>query len=128
MKNTLLIILMMVGVNIFNYSQKAECKKWKNGRFYMLTPDNIRIEIARKGKTQVEYNTQTGKKRHLRVKWLNPCTYQIKDDPTYNDGEEIQGLIITVTIVEIKDNFVTIEFTSNLFSMKLREPFYRGDE
>src|SRR5687768_2884503 len=101
MKKILLIVLIILGGTKFNYSQNSDCKKWKNGRFYMIAPDNTRIEIARKGNTQVEYNTKTGEKLHLKIKWLSPCKYQLRDDPKYDDKDEHPDMIITVEIVEI---------------------------
>ncbi len=117
-----LLILSFIFLSIsFSSAQKPECKKWKNGEFYMLTKEGDRIEIVRQGNKQVEYDVKTGTKMPLKVKWLNTCTYQLLPwKKTKGDN-----LIITVTIVETHENYCMIDVKSNLFDMNMREPFYR---
>lgn len=129
MKKTILIVFAVLLSIITTSAQKnKECKAWKTGRFYMIAPDGTRIEIARKGNNQVEYNTKTGESLHLKIRWTSPCSYQLKDDPKFDDKNDISGMILNVSIIEIKEAYVMIEFSSNMFDMKLQDRFFRSEK
>jgi hypothetical protein len=128
MKKIIISLLLSLAITVIGKAQNSECKKWKNGRFYMLTQDKVRIEIARKGGKQIEYNTGTGDKSQMKVKWVNSCTYQLRYDPKHPAKDFPPDMVLTVKLYEFHDNYAMIEITCNLVSMKLQEPFYKSDE
>jgi|SRR5687768_2048959 len=117
-----LLIVSLLAVTCIS-AQKPECKKWKNGSFYMITDDGYIIDIERKGNRQTERSGKDNSSALLRIMWKSPCTYELSLWGAPKTGE--RGPVILVTIYETYEDHCMIEVKSNLGPEIQRAPFYR---
>ncbi|CAN5533844.1 hypothetical protein BH10BAC1_BH10BAC1_20840 [soil metagenome] len=117
-----LSILAFIIITATSYSQTMDCKKFKDGTFKTLPQNEIpETTIVRKGDIQKE-KTQ-GKKgtSEFKVKWIDDCTYTLTPtEKTLKKSPELpKNLILTITIIEVKEHSYIQTTTCNVFDLKL---------
>ena len=110
------------------FSQTLTCRDFKNGTFKLLDPKYGNSIIERKGSKQIEYSEKLKLKVRFKVKWISDCTYTLKlkkiiENPNNIDFPE--NLILTVKIIETKENSYTQRTSSNLYETVLENKLTR---
>ncbi len=117
MKRILVAFLFLFSIGVF--AQNPGCKKFKNGKFVIKNAEYGNFYIERKGNTQIEYSDFSRTKLKFKVKWVKDCIYtltlkKILENP---DNEILpENMILTVKIIETKENSYIQQSSSNLFS------------
>lgn len=128
MKNIILLGLILISSAVFG--QENDCKKFKNGKFKIVDNAAGNSIIERKGSRQIEYGEGSKLKLEFEVEWLNDCTYtlEIKEVlENQNNVELPEGMILTVEIIETKENSYIQKSTSNLYDMVLESELIKID-
>lgn len=118
MKSLITIFLTCFSTCLFG--QKLECRRYENGKFKIIDPEVGNSIIERNDSTQIEYGEDSKLKLEFDVKWINDCTYTLELSRVIENPENIQlpeGMILTIRILETKQNSYVQETSSNLFSM-----------
>lgn len=121
MKNLILGILICISAVAF--SQEKECENFKNGKFKIVDAEAGNSLIVRKKSKQIEYGEGSKLKLEFKVIWLNDCTYTLELKKVLENPNKIQlpdGMILTVEIIETKENSYVQQSTSNLFDMVMK--------
>lgn len=116
MKNIGVCLLFIVSMNVF--AQQTDFKKFHEGIFKTFGERGEEYIITRKGNTQIELDISTKSKIELCVHWIDSCTYtlQFKKYLTKSNNEKFnQDLILTVKIIEIKENSYVQQTTANKY-------------
>jgi len=126
MKN--LIAGILICISFVAFGQETECDKFKNGKFEIIDTTLGNSIIERKGSKQIEYGKRSKLKLEFKVKWLNDCSYtlelkKILENP--NNIEFPEGMILTIEIIETKENSYIQKSTSNLFDMVLKSELFK---
>lgn len=62
----------------FSGSEKTDCPKYKNGKFYTYSPiTKHKIIVERHDNIQIEIDTETGETSTNKIEWLSECEYKI---------------------------------------------------
>ncbi|KAB1066066.1 hypothetical protein [Salibacter halophilus] len=117
-----LIVLVLICFSTVTFGQTNECKKFKNGKFKIIDAEVGNSIITRKGSKQIEYGEGSKLKLEFKVKWVDDCTYTLElkkvlENP--NNIELPEGMILTIEIIETKENSYVQKSTSNLYDMVL---------
>lgn len=128
MKTFITLILFIFSAIVFG--QNKECSKYKNGKFKIVTHNVITSIIERTETKQIESSGDGKTIFELKVKWLNECTYSLEfvkflENP--NNIEFPKGLVLTVEIIETKNNSYIQKSSSNLFDMVLESEMIKID-
>jgi hypothetical protein len=109
----LFTLLTVTGVCL---AQESSCQDFKEGKFYMKSTDGPRFIIIRKGNKQIEYIDGQPKKMMLRVKWIDDCTYTLKEPifKIHKKGADLpKGTVLTVKITNTTPTYYEIRVTAN---------------
>lgn len=117
LKHLFLLILSCIVVNS-SYTQTS-CEDFKDGKFRITYEGIGDVIIERKGDYQTEYHEERKYKVGLNVNWINDCTYtlkmdQILENPNNIDLPSVEGLIITVEILETQPTYYRQVSSSNI--------------
>ncbi|WP_298144058.1 hypothetical protein [Flavobacterium sp.] len=118
MKN--LIVLALICFSTVVFGQTNECKKFRNGKFKIVDEEVGNSIITRKGSKQIEFGEESGLKLEFKVKWIDDCTYTLELKKVLENPNNIEfpvGMILTVEIIETKENSYVQKSTSNLFDL-----------
>lgn len=122
MRKIFLILLLVMSIGVF--AQQPECVKFKNGKFKIPDSELGDSYIIRDGSRQIEYADKSNIKLEFRVKWLDDCTYTLKLKKILENPDKVKlprGLIITVKIIEVRENSYLQRTTSNLYDLVLEK-------
>ena len=128
MKNLVLLLLMFSSLSVF--SQQVDCEKYKDGKFIIVDEENGNSHIERKGSKQTEYGEGSGLKLEFKIKWLNECTYTVTLKKIVENPNKIplsKDMVLTVEIIETKENSYMQRSTSNLYDMVIESEMMRVD-
>lgn len=114
------------------FAQDLDCKKFKNGTFEIRNtdPEIGNVIFKRRGKLQTEESLLYGQKIKLKVVWIDQCTYtlvhkkQLSKSGT-DDLEFQEEAVITVKIIETKNNSYIQESRSNLYEFVYRSEVFK---
>lgn len=126
MKTCLAVIGLFVSFGLFGQQQKHH--QFKNGKFKIIGDQGQEYIIVRKGNRQTEYDTKAKTKIELVVTWIDSCTYTLqmsKDAAKSGQSAFPAEMILTVVILEIKENSYIHRTSSNLFETTLEGEVYR---
>lgn len=121
MKNSILAILVLTSIAAFG--QSSECSKFKNGKFKIIDAEVGNSIIERKGTKQVEYGEGSKLKLEFKVKWLSECVYTLELKKIIENPNNIklpEGMILTIEIIETRENSYVQKTSSNLYDMVLQ--------
>lgn len=116
MKYLLLGFFLCISFTVFG--QEMDCKKFKNGTFKLEDAQVGNSLIERKGSKQIETAEGGLVKFKFKVKWLNECTYtlELKKVLAYpKDAPPVEDFILTVEIIEVKENSYIQKSSSDKF-------------
>ena len=126
MKTCIAVIGLFISFGLFG--QQQSCHQFKNGKFKIIGDQGQQYIIVRKGNRQIEYDTRAKTKIELVVTWIDSCTYtlQLKKGTT-KSGESTfpQEMVLTVVILEMKENSYIQRTSSNLFETTLEGEVYK---
>ena len=72
------LFILFYNLSCNSTSRSIDCVKFKEGKFiHTLELDSTVYLIDRKDSIQIETNTRTGNVVTSRIKWLNPCEYEV---------------------------------------------------
>jgi hypothetical protein len=109
------IIILFFSLSVALQAQNNACKKWKNGIFITYPAEGKSNIIIRKGSQQLEYNGVTGEKEELVVKWIDPCTYELRRKKKNSKSKRLcPDITVTVNIVESFERHCLVFISSNL--------------
>lgn len=117
-----LIPLILICISTVVFGQETDCKKFKNGKFKIVDSEVGNSLIERKGSKQIEYGEGSKLKLEFRVNWLNNCTYTLELKKVLDNPKNIdlpEGMILTIEIIETKENSYIQKSSSNLYDMVL---------
>lgn len=126
MKN--LIVLVLICFSTVAFGHMNECKQYKNGKFKIVDPEVGNSIITRKWSKQIEYGERSKLKLEFKVKWVNDCTYTLELKKVLENPNEIElpeGMILTIEIIETKENSYIQRSTSNLYDMVLESELFK---
>lgn len=85
-----------------NQTKGIGCEKFKTGTFscYSIT-QNVHYKVFRNDTIQREITTDDVAIKPQRIKWINPCVYEISVDENNQDELDKEIGTITVTIFKI---------------------------
>jgi len=113
-----IILLVLVSISTMILGQDTECGQFKNGKFKIVDNELGNSIIERNGSTQIEYGEKSKLKMKFKVRWINDCTYTLELIKVMENPKKIyipKGMILTVEIIETKENSYIQKSTSNLF-------------
>ena len=122
MIKTNFIILLLTTLVCFSISgQKLTCKDLKNGVFTIFGDSTkTQTTIIRKGNSQTEKHNESSTPLQFKVKWVNECTYTLipsKETLKQFKESELPDIgVLTVTILEIRDNSYIQSSTSSVYN------------
>ena len=115
----ILSVLFIINLSIL-MAQNTNCSKFRNGKF-SVSDEILGISyIERKGATQIETAPDIHIKAAFKVKWINECTYTLVLKKVIENPNKIdfpKDLILTVKIIETKENSYIQETSSNKYDM-----------
>jgi hypothetical protein len=103
------------------------CAKFKMGKFLLNDKTQGVTHIERIGIKQIEYNEQTKIKVELEMFWLDECTFSLKLSKVLeNPNNDVlpENLIMTVEIIDTKENSYSQRVTSNLSKLILENEVF----
>jgi len=125
-----LLIGILVCISTITYGQEMDCKKFKNGKFKIIDSEVGNSIIDRKGSKQIEYGERSKLKLEFRIKWLNDCSYTLELKKVIENPKNIrlpEGMILTIEILEIKENSYVQKTSSNFSDMVLKTELFAID-
>jgi len=129
MKNAIIVLFLCISTVAFG--QDLDCKKFKNGKFSM-TSDQVNFIIERNGNKQIESTVGTNTKSMFKIKWIDECTYTLryKKDLSGNRQNPFpKKMILTIEIIEVKENSYIQRTSSNMFDAVIEgELFFISSE
>ncbi len=103
-------------------SQNLGCEKFKNGTFF-IPADSIvpKTTLIRKGNRQKEIVDHVYGNTEFIVKWVDDCTYTLAPTKkTFKKHPEFpKNGVLTVQIIEVKENSYVQISSSNFSDMKI---------
>jgi len=126
MKYVLFVLFVFLTGNAF--TQDLDCTQFKNGKFMIVDPENGNSYINRQGNTQTETGDGSGLELLFDVVWLNECTYTLKVKEVLKNPKNIPlplEMVLTVEIIETKENSYVQRSTSDMFEMVLESELIR---
>jgi hypothetical protein len=123
-----LIQLFLIFTSTLVFGNEFDCKKFKNGKFKIIDSEVGNSIIERNGLEQIEYGEGSKLKLKFKVTWLNECTYTLELKKILENPDTIdlpEDMIVTVEIIETKENSYIQKSTSNLFDMVLKSELIR---
>ncbi len=126
MKN--IILGLLICLSTIAFGQELECKKFKNGKFKLYDKHSGMTIIERKGSTQTEYGEAFKVKAQFKVKWLSDCSYTLVLKKVLENPNNLpfpEEMILTVKIIETKENSYIQQTSSNLFDKILEGEMIR---
>lgn len=122
------LIVIFMSISVLGFGQNEQCKKFKNGTFYIPGNSNSnKTIITRKGSTQTE-TYRKGKELKFKVKWISDCSYTLT--PTKKTFALLQSQnapdlgVLTVKIIHIKENSYIQESTSSKVDFVYRSEIF----
>jgi len=102
----LLLLLSFLLVTQFSFGQRANCQKFKEGKF--IYPDIEDVYVIRKGKSQKSYNKD---KLEIvsKVKWTTNCRYELKIKKINIPGALKKGDLLVCTIVKSEGDKIFVD-------------------
>ena len=125
MKNLLFVLLIFFTGNAF--SQDLKCSQFKNGKFMIVDAEAGNSYITRNGNLQTETGDGSELELLFDVVWLDECTYTLKVKEILNNPNNIpipMEMVLTVEIVEVKENSYIQISTSDMFEMELESEMF----
>lgn len=122
------IFPIFVFISSVAYGQSTECKDFRNGKFVIHDDEHGKSYIERKGSRQIEYGEGSKLKMEFKVKWVDDCTYTLELKKVLENPENIklpEGMILTIKIIEAKENSYVQETSSNMFDFVLKSEMFR---
>ena len=101
-------------------STSLDCSKFRDGKFKIIDDEAGNSIIERKGSKQMEFGEGSGLKLEFKVNWVNACTYTLELKKVLENPDKLQfpeGMILTVEMIEIKENSYVQRSTANMFDM-----------
>ena len=126
----LLILGILFSFSTLAFGQQLACEKFKNGKFIIIDAEHGNSNIERKGSKQIEEGEKSGFKATFKVKWIDECTYTLTLNKVLKNPNKLDvsdNMILTVQIIETKENSYIQRATSNLFDMVLESEMIRVD-
>ncbi len=102
------------------FGQANECEKFKNGKFKIVDPETGNSIINRQGSRQTEYGEKSKLELAFKVEWLDECTYTLDLDSILANPRNLElpeGMVLTIEIIETKENSYRQKTSSNLFDL-----------
>lgn len=120
-----LFTLTLLWMTITSYGQTPDCSRFKNGTFTMINSEFKNYTIERKGQFQTE--TYQGKSSEFAVEWVDACTYRlVPTKKTLEQNPEYpRGGVVTVKIIEVKENSYVQTSTSNFSPVTMTTEFMK---
>ncbi len=135
-KTALLFFSMFFLLNACNEPapSAADCSKLKNGffRYKFRIGDKLsHYLIARKDSIQVETNLDEGEVARYRIKWLDPCTYelQFQSSSLSLTSKEIaarRSIVLKTEIQKVTDRYYIFKSSSRQFSNSFHDTIWIG--
>lgn len=125
MKNLLFVFLVFFTGTVF--SQDLNCSEFKNGTFMIVDPEAGNSYITRNGNVQTEKGDSSGLELLFDVVWLDECTYTLKVKEVLKNPQNIPiplEMVLTVHIIEVKENSYVQISTSDMFDMELESELF----
>ena len=74
-----IVVVFSLFFSILAFSQKPNCKKFKEGEFTYFDPTmpDYEVKLSRKGGVQTEYNSFIGGTITSKVVWKSECEYEL---------------------------------------------------
>lgn len=120
--------MVLIGMVQASFGQVDDCGKFRNGKFEIIDPQYGNSIIERKGDEQVEYGSGSGLKLRFKVEWVGECVYtlQLKKVLKNPKGYVLpKEMILTVEIIEMKENSYVQRSTSNLYDKVVESELVR---
>lgn len=114
------LIVFLVSLSTYLNGQDLDCEKYKNGKFKIIDPEFGNSIIERKGSSQIEYGERSKLKLEFDITWINDCSYTLELSRVIENPGNFkipEGMILTIQILETKENSYIQESSSNLFEM-----------
>lgn len=97
------------------------CKNVQIGDFKLTSEYSGTTYISRTENHQTERNIDHGYEARFDVVWIDECTYELRNKkfikgPDFLKGKE--GAILTVEILEVKENSIVVSSSSNFTDIK----------
>lgn len=129
MKRIYPLTLVVIALTTSSYGQSLNCADFKEGNFTLTDDVSGVTYIERKGDVQIERNEKIGSESRLRVTWLDDCTYTLSliDRTAAENDPILNELILTVKIIETKENSYIQETSANISDMVLTGEMFRVD-
>ena len=119
----------LIGLANLTFSQEPDCKQFKDGKFKIENKETGNVSIIeRKGKKQFEQGSVSQMKLEFKVKWIDACTYTLELKKILENPRNIQlpeDMILTVEIIETRENSYIARSTSNLYDLVLEDEIFR---
>jgi len=131
-KVSFLFLFMAVNLVSCRDRSQPECSKFKTGTFLYYTHlegMHMKVKVIRNDLVQTEIDTHTGDTFVLRIKWLDPCSYEmhyIKYSHSIPDSlsEMMHKLVIKSTILETTDKYYIFHTEANLNKLILQDTMW----
>lgn len=128
MKNLLLVLFVVLSGSVF--SQDLNCKKFKEGNYKIYDEKFGTTSISRTGNEQIETSDGSSLELLFNVTWVDECTYTLEiKEVLANPKDEfvMRELIVTVEIIEVKENSYIQKSTANITDFELVSEVFRVD-
>jgi len=127
MMKSLLICTMTFMVLVKIQAQTPNCSQFHDGTFILEDSVSGITHIERIGNVQIEENEKMGSRSKLQVEWLDDCTYtlQLMSREADEGMHGLEELILTVKIIETKDNSYIQQTSANLSPMILEGEIFK---
>jgi hypothetical protein len=116
---TLLISLTFCFAN----AQASECEIAKIGTFELVSPISGTTIIYRTLDKQTEINDSLNYEATFELRWINSCTYELRNKVLIKGDKRLAGLptdVIKVEIIKIEGDMIFVKTSSN-FNDKVLE-------
>jgi len=128
MKNLLFVLFIFLTGSVI--SQDLNCKKFEDGSYKIYDEKYGTTFISRTGNEQTESSDRSSLELLFSVVWVDECTYtlEIKEVLANPDNEPVmKELIVTVEIIEVKENSYVQRSTANFGDFELVSEVFRID-
>lgn len=118
----LFLILLFIATSIGVFAQKMDCSKFRDGKFKTEEKYGLpQTTIIRKGEFQKEKVKGERGYYEFIVKWVDDCTYTLTPTPKTlaKTPTSPKDAVLTVTIIEVKENSYVQTTSSNYSTLKL---------
>jgi hypothetical protein len=102
-----LLTILIVLLSVYSYAQQKDCRKFKDGKFFIPDSGYGASHIERKGERQLEYGEGSGLRLGFKVEWQSECAYTLTLTEIIENPNNIKlnlGETLKVEIIEVKSN------------------------